>query len=171
MSITNPRTSVLAGLIAAHCGIKCPSVLVVGCGRGIEAAVLAQDLGADVTGIDLDPRFDPEAARYASLTLGDATKLDFPDASFDIVYSYHALEHIPGYHKALDEMHRVLRGGAYGASAHRTGVGCWGTLAEVQLGRRNLPGTWPTGACASPVVSGMSMARMRAIPLRNCMEF
>ncbi len=124
MSVSNPRTSVLTGLIAARCGVQRPRVLVVGCGRGIEAAVIAQDLDAEVTGIDIEPRFDPEAARYAHLTLGDATSLDFPDASFDIVYSYHALEHIPEYHKALDEMHRVLRGG---------GVWCIGTPNRARL--------------------------------------
>jgi ubiquinone/menaquinone biosynthesis C-methylase UbiE len=124
MSVINPRTSVLTGLIAAHSGVERPRVLVVGCGRGIEAAVLAQDLDADVTGIDLDPRFDPDAARYAHLALGDATGLAFPDASFDIVYSYHALEHIPDYHKALDEMHRVLRKG---------GAWCIGTPNRARL--------------------------------------
>ena len=33
----------------------------------------------------------------------------FPDASFDAVFSYHALEHIPDHHKALAEMRRVLK--------------------------------------------------------------
>jgi len=124
MSVQNPRTSVLTGLIRERCGGERPRVLVVGCGRGIEAAVLAQDLDADVTGIDLDPRFDPDAARHARLTLGDATGLAFADASFDIVYSYHALEHIPDYHKALDEMHRVLRVG---------GLWCIGTPNRARL--------------------------------------
>lgn len=112
VSVVNRRTSVLSHLIAERNTVAQPRILVVGCGRGIEAAVLAQDLGADVTGIDLDTRFDPEAARHARLMQGDATALAFDDESFDIVYSYHALEHIPDYHKALDEMRRVLRGGA-----------------------------------------------------------
>lgn len=124
MSVANPRTSVLTGLLAEQCGVERPRVLVVGCGQGIEAAVLATDMGADVTGIDLDPRFDPEATRHARLTQGDATALTFADSSFDIVYSYHALEHIADYHQALNEMHRVLRGG---------GAWCIGTPNRARL--------------------------------------
>ncbi len=124
MMISNSRTSVLTALIAERCAIKRPRVLVVGCGRGSEAAVLAKDLEAEVTGIDLDPRFDSEAGHYARLMLGDATSMDFLDESFDIVYSYHALEHIPDYHKALSEIHRVLRGG---------GMWCIGTPNRARL--------------------------------------
>lgn len=86
--------------------------------------MLAQDLGAEVTGIDLDPRFDAEAARYACLSGVDATALQFADATFDIVYSYHALEHIPDYHKALSEMRRVLR---------TSGIWCIGTPNRARL--------------------------------------
>ena len=122
--ITNPRTSALTAIIAGRCRIERPRILVVGCGRGIEAAVLAQDLGADVTGIDLNSRFDTDAARHAELRRGDATALGFDDLSFDIVYSYHALEHIPDYHKALGEMRRVLREG---------GLWCVGTPNRARL--------------------------------------
>ncbi|MBK1647102.1 class I SAM-dependent methyltransferase [Rhabdochromatium marinum] len=124
MSISNQRASVLTGLIAAQNTVQHPRILVVGCGRGIEAAVLAQDLGADVIGLDLDPCFDPEAVRYARLVTGDATALEFDDGVFNIVYSYHALEHIPDYHKALEEMHRVLLKG---------GVWCIGTPNRARL--------------------------------------
>lgn len=123
-SVTNPRTSVLTGLMRERCGIERPSILVVGCGRGIEAAVLATDLGAEVTGVDLDSRFDAEAARHAKLMPGDATALDFSDESFDMVFCYHALEHIPNYHRALNEMHRVLR---------RAGLWCIGTPNRARL--------------------------------------
>jgi ubiquinone/menaquinone biosynthesis C-methylase UbiE len=74
----------------------------------MEAAVLAQELGAEVVGIDLDTAFDPVAARAVELRHGDATQLDFPSGHFDFVFSYHVLEHIPEYHKAISEMHRVL---------------------------------------------------------------
>jgi SAM-dependent methyltransferase len=83
-------------------------VLVVGCGSGREAAELALALNADVTGIDINTRWDPEAAAVAKLQYGDATALEFPDRKFDLVYSYHALEHIPDFRRALGEMKRVL---------------------------------------------------------------
>lgn len=71
--------------------------------------MLAHDLDAKVIGIDIEEKFDAEAMRAVQLQRGDATALDFSDASFDIVFSYHALEHIPDYNKALDEMNRVLK--------------------------------------------------------------
>ena len=86
----------------------------MGCGTGREAAQLALSLDAEVTGIDIRPRFDEKAAHVATLQWGDATALDFPDGAFDFVYSYHALEHIPDFRRALAEMHRVLaHGGGY----------------------------------------------------------
>lgn len=80
-------------------------------GGGIEAAVLALLLDAQVTGIDVSINFDKRAAQVADLQYGDATNMDFDDETFDFVFSFHALEHIPDYRKALSEMHRVLRAG------------------------------------------------------------
>jgi ubiquinone/menaquinone biosynthesis C-methylase UbiE len=102
------KAAVVAGLIRQHCGRAPKRILVVGCGTGREAAQLAQSLGSDVTGIDIAPRFDAAAAKAARLQWGDATALEFPDAAFDFVYSYHALEHIPDYRAALAQMKRVL---------------------------------------------------------------
>lgn len=87
--------------------------LVVGCGSGREAAVLARNLHTHVVGIDLNIEFDPAACQYTELRWGDAQSLEFPDESFDFVYSYHALEHIPDYHRALQEMRRVLKRGGW----------------------------------------------------------
>jgi ubiquinone/menaquinone biosynthesis C-methylase UbiE len=107
------KTERICGLIAAiHPRIK--TLLVVGCGKGIEAAILAEVLGASVTGIDLQDTFDADARRVADLRVGDALALDFPDESFDFVYSYHALEHVGQPVVAIREMARVLkRDGGY----------------------------------------------------------
>jgi ubiquinone/menaquinone biosynthesis C-methylase UbiE len=127
--IANKRTSVLSELIASRLTESAnelgrSKLLVVGCGSGIEAAVLAKDLNAEVTGVDLSTDFDPRACQVATLQQGDATALEFPDKAFDVVYSYHALEHIPDYHAALNEMQRVLREG---------GIWCIGTPNRARI--------------------------------------
>jgi SAM-dependent methyltransferase len=108
------KTEAIARVVRERMTAPIRRVLAVGCGSGVEAAVLAGELGAEVVGIDLDDSFDAAAAAAVDLRRGDATCLDFADGAFDFVFSYHALEHIPAYGKALSEMARVLsRGGAY----------------------------------------------------------
>lgn len=90
------------------------TILVVGCGSGQEAGVLARAFGADTIGIDLGDQFDHAEATPAVLKTMDAQQLGFPDAMFDLVFSFHALEHILDPRRALSEMARVLRhGGTY----------------------------------------------------------
>lgn len=90
--------------------------LVVGCGSGREAGVLARGLEASTIGIDIggDFDFDYAGSEPAELMIMDARELQFPAATFDFVFSFHALEHIPYPEKALAEMARVLKpGGSY----------------------------------------------------------
>lgn len=110
-TVRDSRTEALAGLIRDRVPTPIRRLLVVGCGSGQEAAVLASELGAEVVGIDIDCAFDPESAAAVELRRGDATRLDFADGSFDFVFSYHVLEHIPEYARALAEMRRVLADG------------------------------------------------------------
>lgn len=43
----------------------------------------------------------------------DLTDIDWPDASFDVIYCSHMLEHIPADRAAMAELHRVLRPGGW----------------------------------------------------------
>jgi ubiquinone/menaquinone biosynthesis C-methylase UbiE len=93
-------------------------VLDIGCGTG-NAALLAAQLGATVTGVDEAPRLIEVAGRRAaaehldiSFVVGDAEHLDFPDASFDVVVSVFGIIFAPSAGKAFSEMVRVLRPGA-----------------------------------------------------------
>jgi len=106
--LCDPKTEAIVRVIQAYLPGRPSRILVVGCGSGVEAAILAQQFDAEVIGIDLTTKFDSRAARIAKLQGGDATNLAFPDDSFDLVFSYHALEHIPRYRVALCEMRRVL---------------------------------------------------------------
>ncbi len=110
-SFADIKTATLAEIIRLRSASVPANILVVGCGSGIEAAILAEELGSQVIGIDIGAEFDSFAAKIADLRRGDATKMEFQNESFDFVYSFHALEHIPEYKLALHEMKRVLKPG------------------------------------------------------------
>jgi len=92
-------------------------VLEIGCGLGTDGAQFAE-AGADYTGVDLTEAA-VELARKRFETFGvpgkfqtaDAELLQFPDNSFDLVYSHGVLHHTPDTAKAIREIHRVLRPG------------------------------------------------------------
>lgn len=82
-------------------------VLDVGCGKGHLVKALSE-LGVDAVGIDLNPKAS-DVAVVARVRTMSATKLDFDDAAFDAVVSFHAIEHIPSIEHALREMARVVK--------------------------------------------------------------
>jgi SAM-dependent methyltransferase len=109
---TNDRKTVaLARIAANHLRGKSLNLLVVGCGTGREAGVLARYFDIDTIGIDIghEYEFDRENATPAKLEIMDAHALKFPDKHFDIVYSFHALEHMTDPQLVLREMARVLK--------------------------------------------------------------
>src|SRR5690242_12216827 len=92
-------------------------VLEIGTGVGTDARELIRR-GALYTGINTDA--GSTLATAAGLqTFGmpgrvlqvDATQMDFPDASFDFVYTFGVLHHIPDAHAAMRAIMRVLRPG------------------------------------------------------------
>lgn len=92
-------------------------VLEIGCGMGTDGAQFAA-AGADYTGVDLtDAAIELARKRFAlsglkgEFRVADAEKLDFPDESFDRVYSHGVLHHTPDIESAIREIHRVLKPG------------------------------------------------------------
>ncbi len=93
------------------------NVLEIGCGLGTDGAQFAK-AGANYTGIDLtDAAVELARKRFELFQLpgifrvADAERLDFPDNTFDIVYSHGVLHHTPDTAAAVREIHRVLRPG------------------------------------------------------------
>jgi SAM-dependent methyltransferase len=92
-------------------------VLEIGSGVGTDARNIIVR-GGIYTGINID-RGSTEATSQALRVFSlagtalqrDATSLDFPDSTFDVVYSFGVLHHIPEVRKAVAEIHRVLRPG------------------------------------------------------------
>lgn len=102
---------------ADFAGARGLKVLEVGCGLGTDGAQFAE-AGADYTGVDLtDAAVELARKRFELFDLpgrfqpADAENLDFPDGSFDLVYSHGVLHHTPETGKAIREIHRVLRPG------------------------------------------------------------
>ena len=92
-------------------------VLEIGCGMGTDGAQFAK-AGADYTGIDLtDAAVELARKRFqvsglkGEFRVADAERLDFPDASFDLVYSHGVLHHTPDIEAAVREIYRVLKPG------------------------------------------------------------
>ncbi|MBO2707232.1 class I SAM-dependent methyltransferase [Lactiplantibacillus plantarum] len=117
-----------------HLNIKPDSqVLDLGCGRGALLTRIAQQLGpaGKVTGLDLWLSRDQSHNKLAvtqknvdelgltdrvNLVTGDMTKLDFPDASFDLVTSSFAIHNIKNEQariNAVKEAIRVLKPGGH----------------------------------------------------------
>ena len=122
-------TAVFTTPVAAHvvrfAGISAGErVLDVGTGTGV-VAITAARAGAQVTGLDLTPellevaRENARIARTGGIdwTEGDAEKLPYPDASFDVVVSQFGHMFAPQPEVAMAEIRRVLRPGGRFACA------------------------------------------------------
>lgn len=102
------------------------TLLEVGCSSGFYSEVLdIAQLPLEYSGCDYSSSFIQLAREkhpYRRFSVADATNLDYPDNSFDIVVSGCCLLHIPDYVSAVKETERVTR--RY-AIFHRTPV-VWG---------------------------------------------
>lgn len=105
-----------------ECGAQGDGRRVLDCGAGGDTPPLALFAlhGYDVTGVELDPDQLEKARAFAArqgLTLalqpGDMRALPFADGSFDVVYSYNSVFHMPKEQvaRAIGEMKRVLKPG------------------------------------------------------------
>lgn len=111
--------------LAAHMGLK-PGmkVLDVGCGIGGPAREIARFADVQIVGINNNDyqitRGNDWAKRNGladkiKLTKGDFMQMDFPDNSFDAVYSIEATVHAPVLEGVYSEIYRVLKpGGVFG---------------------------------------------------------
>lgn len=94
--------------------------LDVACGPGVISRAMAGRVGS-VSGVDLTPAMVEEAERRAreegidnvSFAVGDATALDFADASFDGAITRLSLHHVPAAGRVVVEMARVVRPGGW----------------------------------------------------------
>lgn len=94
-------------------------VLEVGCGRGVGTEIILDRFGAaHVDAFDLDPEMVRQARRRLEgrtdrvrLWTGSATEIEAPDDTYDAVFEFGIIHHIPDWRRAVAEVARVLRPG------------------------------------------------------------
>lgn len=93
--------------------------LEIGCGRGVGVQVIGEVFGAGyVDAFDLDPRMIRLArerlrgrAESIRLWVGDATAIPAPSGSYDAVFDFGIVHHVPQWRQAIAEVARVLKPG------------------------------------------------------------
>lgn len=93
--------------------------LEMGCGRGVGTELVLDVFGADrVDAFDLDPSMVELARRRlakrgdrARVFVGDAGAIDAADETYDAVFDFGIIHHVPVWRDAVREAHRVLRRG------------------------------------------------------------
>src|SRR3989338_3961687 len=92
--------------------LKGKSVLCIGCGTGEECKHL-ESLGAKrVVGIDISKGlidFAKKSYPDFEFHVMDMEKLNFPDNSFDFVYSSLTMHYIKDWTKTLNDIHKILK--------------------------------------------------------------
>jgi ubiquinone/menaquinone biosynthesis C-methylase UbiE len=99
------------------------SILEVGCGRGMGARLIHKTFRPSLLHIqDLDMemihkakyRHAPPQEKGVSLSVGDAAFLPFKAGTFDAVFGFGVLHHVPDWRSAIREIARILKaGGVY----------------------------------------------------------
>lgn len=90
-------------------------VLEIGCGQGVGTKLIQRYFNPNtIQSIDLDPQMIKRAKRRVKdanvdFEVGDASNLRFQDASFDAVFDFGIIHHIPNWKDCLKELHRLLK--------------------------------------------------------------
>lgn len=89
-------------------------VLEIGCGNGFGATLITKYFfPKKIYGIDLDPKMIAKAQKRGlkntEFATGNATRLVFPGNSFDAIFDFGVIHHIPDWQICLKELHRVLK--------------------------------------------------------------
>ena len=93
--------------------------LELGCGRGIGVEAIMDDFCASrVDAFDLDPQMVALAQQRLEnrgdsvrLWVGDAESIPIADATYDAVFDFGIIHHVPSWRNVLREVRRVLRPG------------------------------------------------------------
>lgn len=93
------------------------AVLEIGCGNGAGTRLISKHFAPrTLAAIDLDVRMirlakDRHRGGSARFQVMDASRLGFADRSFDAVFDFGAIHHVPNWQRCIAELQRVLKPG------------------------------------------------------------
>jgi SAM-dependent methyltransferase len=150
--------------------------LEVACGPAMIGRAIAPKVGS-LHGVDLTPAMiekareeaDREGLANVEFSLGDATALEFDDASFDGAVTRFSLHHVPVPQRVVEEMARVVRPGGYVVvSDHARDADAAVAASVEEIERLRDPSHW---ACLTPArlgaigaAAGLELDREQLVP-------
>jgi len=106
-----------------------PNVIDIACGTGTQTITLAQSIkGGNIEGVDLFPQFIGTLNKRieqmglqdrCKASVGDMTNLQFPEESFDLIWSEGGIYNI-GFRRGMREWRKLLKKGGYIAVSEAT---------------------------------------------------
>ncbi len=92
-------------------------VLEIGCGSGRGTQLIQKHFQpAEITGIDLDPKMIEIATHKhydgkVDFQVADVTNLPFKNNTFDVIFDFGIIHHVPNWKKAVEHIVRVTKPG------------------------------------------------------------
>ena len=95
-----------------HQPVKNRKVLVIGCNSGLDCRYFVEAGAKSVHGVDVDPGigrdYQHPVVQYFRVS---AEKMDLESDTYDLVYCFATMEHVPDIEAAFNEMARVTKPG------------------------------------------------------------
>ena len=140
-------------------------ILEIGCGMACLANVHPGWHGAEYSKTAVD-RVKAIQGDTVKIFEADAQQLPFENATYDGVFTWAALEHVPDPDKALIEIDRVLRGGGYALIAPAWNCRSWTVKKMLDRPDRELNWRERVGKALIPMRESIFFRALVALPGR-----